>query len=98
MSSEAVVEAARQLRELTADGYPMSWLAQQTHTSPTTLYAIRAGQRSLIHWTTAEAIADAHQTLHGTNPAHYGLTHGAIGTALLTAGRRGWTHTRKDTP
>ncbi|NUP46179.1 MAG: hypothetical protein HOW97_02525 [Catenulispora sp.] len=96
MSSEAAVEACRQLRELTADGYPVNWLARQTHTAPSTLYAIRAGQRQFIHWTVAEVIDDAYRTLHGTDPTTRGLTHGAIGTALLTAGRNGWTSTREE--
>lgn len=98
MSSPAAIEAARQLRELTADGYPLNWLAQQTLTSESTLGAIRAGRRHYIHWAVAEAITDAYLHLRGTNPATHGITAHATGIAQLTAGRNGWTTTRKDNP
>jgi hypothetical protein len=97
VSSEAAAEATRQLRQLTACGYPLSWLAQYTRISPTTLYGIRAGHRAHIWHDTAELINTAHHALHDTNPADHGITYRAIGTALRTAGRNGWTTTRKDT-
>lgn len=88
---EAALQAAGQLQELTADGYPMAFVADTALLSPGVLYAIRAGHRQRIQYDTRDAITHTYLHLRGTDPAARGIPPGPICVAQLTAGRNGWT-------
>lgn len=88
--------ARSQLQALAAEGFPIPWLAEAIGMSPSGLGEIQSGHTARTTPYTLRAIATTYHTLHGTNPADYGLTHGAIGRALLAAGRHGWTTEREE--
>jgi hypothetical protein len=89
--------ARADLRCLTADGYPLNWLAGRIGVHPHSLSRIRSGKFAQVNAYTAHLIERHHHQLHGTNPADHGATRGGTSLALLIAGRNGWTNTRKDT-
>jgi hypothetical protein len=89
-------QARDDLRCLTADGYPLAWLADRIGVHRDSLSRTRSGKYGQVSAYTARLIHQQHHQLHGTNPTDHGTTRGGTSLALLTAGRNGWT-TRKDT-
>jgi hypothetical protein len=85
--------ARDQLRELSAEGYPLNWLADRLGVSHDGLRNIRAGRHAHINTYTARLINRLHRALHNTDPTDHGVSRFGTSIALLTAGRNGWTTT-----
>jgi hypothetical protein len=94
--------AQRQLRELAADGFPLTFLADRLGVSPQGLGGIRSGRQQRSQPYTLHSIHRLHRTLHGTMPAQHGVPEGIAATTRLIAARGGWISTptpiRKDNP
>ncbi len=83
--------ARLQLRELAADGYPLTWLADQLGVSATGLGGIRSGRQKRSRTYTLHAIHRLHRQLAGTTPDQHGIEAGRAAWTRLIAARGGWT-------
>ena len=98
MSRVDATDTRRQLQELTAAGFTLVYLADQTLVSHTTLRAARGGWYRHVLSPVRDAVAYAHRHLVHTDPADFGIPAGSTAVARLTAARNGWTvPTRKVT-
>jgi len=85
----------RQLRELAAAGYPLTWIAARAYASPTGLGRIRSGNSTRITPTLAHTIDHLHQQLADTPPDQMGVPSRAISISRITAARNHWTRRRQ---
>lgn len=93
MSAVWLVDASTardQLRELAAQGFTATWIADRIGMARTGLGAIRSGTRPMVHPYTALAISRLHRRLHGANPADYGISQHGITKARNLPVARGW--------
>lgn len=90
--------ARRQLRELAAAGYPLTWLADELGVSAQGLGGIRSGRQQRSRGYTLTCIYRLYRRLHDTTPETHGIAPGPVSFTRVIAARNGWGATRKDTP